>query len=291
MLYFCNMISGETIILGVFGDPITHSYSPQLHNSVAKSLGLDCCYVAFPVKANCLQAAVQGLDALGIRGINVTVPHKETIMSFLDCCDEDALAMGAVNTIVNRDGLLHGYNTDGKGFIYSLCEYHQQSVKGKNIVFLGAGGTAKALSYTCLNQEVASLTIINRTVEKAASIKDELLQSNSSIPVQTFATADTACLEVLNQADIIVNVTSLGLANQDPLPIQTLDWMHAKQCLIDVIYNPRETRFLAAGKQKGLTVINGLAMLIAQAAYSFSLFMDVDPPFEHFFSQLNSFEG
>ncbi len=115
------MISGRTVILGVIGDPITHSFSPYLHNGVAATLGLDFCYVPYHVNSDSLQDAVAGLKALGVRGFNVTVPHKEAIMSYLDHCDEAALAMGAVNTVVNRDGQLYGYNTDGKGFLYALA--------------------------------------------------------------------------------------------------------------------------------------------------------------------------
>ncbi|MAQ64071.1 MAG: shikimate dehydrogenase [Actinobacteria bacterium] len=280
------MISGRTVILGVIGDPITHSFSPYLHNGVAATLGLDLCYVPYHVNSDSLQDAVAGLKALGVRGFNVTVPHKEAIMSYLDHCDEVALAMGAVNTVVNRDGQLYGYNTDGKGFLYALSDHHNETIQGKHIVFLGAGGTAKALSYVCLKNQVASLSIINRSLDKASLLQKELLTLNGDVPIHVFSRDDDASLAVLKQADLIINVTSLGLSSDDDLPVVSTDWFRTEQCLVDVIYNPKETQFLLLGREHGLKTINGLAMLAAQAAYAFELFVDRDAPFDEFFSML-----
>ena len=290
MLYFWHMISGKTTILGVIGDPIDHSFSPYLHNSVAGKLDMDLCYVPFHVKSTFLKDAVMGLSSLGIKGFNVTVPHKEAIIDYLDYCDEDALAMGAVNTVVNKEGKLYGYNTDGKGFLYAISQYYQESIKDKHLVFLGAGGTAKALSYVCLKQGVASLSIINRTLDKAMLLKEDLLMLNSAIPIHVVQQGDVSCSELLYQADIVINVTSLGLLDTDSLPVHNIDWFRPDHCLIDVIYNPKETRFLSLGRQHGLKTMNGLGMLIAQAAYAFELFFDVDAPLDLFFSMMEELE-
>ncbi len=282
------MISGRSVILGVIGDPIKHSFSPYLHNSVASELGINVCYVPFQVKPADLQDAVAGLKAMGIKGFNVTVPHKERIIPLLDHCDADALAMGAVNTVVNKDGVLFGYNTDGKGFLYSLLNHHQVPIKDKHIVFLGAGGTAKALSYVCLQNQVSSITIINRSLAKASLLKEELLTLNLATDICVLQRDDLACIAALSQADLVINVTSLGMSADDALPFDSTDWFRVDQCLFDVIYNPKETRFLSLGRERGLKTINGLTMLAAQAAYAFELFLDVDAPMASFFNALES---
>jgi shikimate dehydrogenase len=283
---------GKTTILGVIGDPIKHSYSPFLHQGAAAELGLTICYVPFHVRADQLPTAVAGLKALGVTGFNVTVPHKEAIIPYLDDCDPDALAMGAVNTVINRKGVLTGYNTDGLGFIYALTKYYNEDLVGKRVVFIGAGGTAKALGVVCLDAEIASLTIINRTLEKAESLKDALQKRKTKCDINCFKTDTSEATEALSDADIVINLTSLGLHESDSLPVLHTDWMQARQCFVDVIYNPRQTQFLACAKAQGGRTINGLAMLVAQAAYAFALFCDqAEVPFKAFFNQMEALDS
>lgn len=197
------MITGKTKIIGIFGDPIEHTFSPLIHNEAFKYLGLDYCYVPFHVKREKLKEAVEGIRALDIKGVNITVPHKEEVIKYLDIVSDEAKEIGAVNTIVNMEGVLKGYNTDVRGFISSLKE-EGFFIKGKNVLIIGGGGAARAVVYGILI-EGGRVYIFNRTSTKAQAIKEKF--SNLGF-IEIIENINKFVAEKIN---IIVNATSLGI--------------------------------------------------------------------------------
>ena len=262
-------ITGKSTLVGIFGDPVEHSFSPAMHNAAFDALGLDWCYVPFHVTPERLGEAVAGIRALKLRGVNVTVPHKEAVMEYLDRVDEQAGRIGAVNTIVNEDGMLIGYNTDGAGFVRSL-EEAGRSVEDRRVAVIGAGGAARAVCFSLLEAGVSSLIVLNRTREKALRLCEELNAVRS---------AAAACGEPenLEGVDLLVNTTPLGLHRDDPMPMDA-SLLKADVAVCDLIYNPAETPFLEAARLKGASTLNGLGMLIGQGAISFRLWTGREAP-------------
>ena len=165
-------ITGKTKIVGIFGYPIEHTFSPLMHNAAFSALGLDYCYIPFEVQPKDLKSAVEGIRALNIRGVNITVPHKEAVIKYLDELSKEAKLIGAVNTIENRGGKLIGHNTDGRGFIKSLWDDAKTRVKGKSVLLVGAGGAGKGIAVSCALEGASEIIIANRTIKKA----DELVR-------------------------------------------------------------------------------------------------------------------
>lgn len=262
-------ITGTTTITGIFGHPVSHTLSPAMHNAAFDALGLNWRYLPFHVAPERLGEAVAGIRALGLRGVNVTVPHKEAVMQYLDRIDDEAGRIGAVNTIVNDDGVLTGYNTDGRGFVKSL-EEQGITVGGRRIAMLGAGGAARSVAFSLLASGAASIHIVNRTVSRAASLADDLNRIRHAV---------TAASEIGSLAgfDILVNTTSLGLHAEDALPVDTA-MLDNEIAVCDLIYNPAETPLLAAARKHGAKAINGLGMLLWQGAVAFRLWTGAEPP-------------
>ena len=272
-----RVISGRTKSCGIIGDPIEHTMSPVMHNAAFKKLGLDYVYLAFPVKPEELGRAVDGIRALNIRGLSITIPHKVAVSPFLDELDTLADKIGAINTIVNSNGVLKGYNTDAGGFLQALIERGIEP-KGKKVVILGAGGASRAISFI-LAERGASLVILNRTWSKAEACADrisEIFQSEATalkLNRENLATA-------LSQADILVNATSVGMSpnvNQTPVSANLLK---AGLIVFDIVYNPIKTRFQTEAELAGATVIGGLDMLIWQGALAFEKWTGLKAPFE-----------
>jgi len=262
------MISGNTQLCALIGDPVEHTMSPAMHNAAFKKLGLDYLYVAFRVKPEQLVGAVAGLRALNVRGFNVTIPHKVAVIPLLDKLDSLAEKIGAVNTVVNDGGLLKGYNTDGEGFLRSLTEKGIEP-QNKNIVILGAGGGSRAISYI-LAKEGACLTILNRRQELdwaeniARMIKNDL---DKDIKVEELTPHNLS--PVLEEADILVNATSVGMSpNSDKSPVPA-KLLKQKLVVFDIVYNPMMTKLLGEAKAAGAKVISGVHMLAAQGALAF----------------------
>lgn len=252
-------------VLGIIGHPIAHTLSPLMHNFAAKKLGLPFTYVAFDVVTKeDVGPAVEGLRALGVRGFNVTVPHKIRVMEFV-ICDEESERIGAVNTVINRDGVLHGTNTDGIGFLRSL-QKKGFNPKGKKAVIIGAGGSSRAIGVSLLRKGVKSLAVINRSKQNGATLVDTLSHFGNVNLIQTSEAvrAHSAVLE----ADLVVQCTSLGMKKGDPMPVSSPVFRKG-QLVYDIIYAPVETRFLAAARKAGADTMNGLAMLVYQGSESF----------------------
>ncbi len=261
-------------LYGLLGHPVGHSMSPIMHNDQFSFLGLDCYYHAFDVHPEELENAVKGIRALGLSGFNVTIPHKVEIMKYLDEIDEEALQIGAVNTVVNREGKLCGYNTDGKGFAVSLQNIAGPDFLNKKMLIIGAGGAARGIFVTLARKGAIAIDIANRTLEKA-----EQLISDNPYPIQSCSRSIKEAEENLQEYQIIINTTSVGMSPKiEELPLQ-LSNMKPGTILSDIIYNPLETKWLKDGKTLGALTQNGVGMFVGQGALAFEMWTKEKPDF------------
>lgn len=261
-------ISGKTRVAALFGYPVEHTLSPLMQNAAFEHLGLDYCYLPFSVHPDSLKQAVESIRALSFLGSNLTIPHKEKVIPFLDSLDKEASAIGAVNTIVNNKGKLTGFNTDGKGFMRSLDE-NLVSPSGKQVLIVGSGGSSRAIGHY-LAKEAGSLYLYNRSKDKARSLAADL--SAQGTPVKVIDS-----LGDLAGFDIIVNATALGLKASDPLPVDT-DLLTSSQVVCDLIYH--RTNLCVQAEAKGCKTIGGAGMLLWQGALAFELWTGIAPPVE-----------
>lgn len=259
-------ITSHTKHLGIFGYPVEHSFSPVMHNYISDQLDLDYIYTAYEVKPEDIASAVNAIRALGISGVNITAPHKFAVMEYLDEIDPQAALFGSVNTIVNRDGRLIGYNTDADGF-YSALEKNSVEAAGKDIIIFGAGGATKPISVLFAQKKAKSVTIINRTPEKAKIIAD-YVKNKTGFEIYTE--------KKLSRYDIAINTTSAGMSPQlDKCPTDDFSFADKNTFFADMIYNPDETIFLKKAKAIGAKTMNGLGMLIYQGIISYELFTGI----------------
>lgn len=262
-------ITAYTNVLGIIGDPVEHSFSPKMHNFISEKTGNDYVYTAWHVKASDLKDAINGIRALGIKGINVTAPHKVEVMKHIDIISDEAKILGSVNTVVNRDGVLYGYNTDADG-LYMAMEKEGISVEGKNVLIIGAGGVSRPIIIRTVKNNPKSVTLMNRTQSKAVLIAEEIYKKTGC---EIFTDMYT------KEYDVVINTTSAGMEPQeDKLPtedipkLRDLKFITDKTAVVDLIYNPEETRFLAEAKKRGAKTMNGLGMLIYQGVIAYELF-------------------
>ncbi|PVX26350.1 MAG: shikimate dehydrogenase [Candidatus Bathyarchaeum sp.] len=268
-------INGKTKVCAIIGDPVGHSLSPVMHNAAFKELGLNIVYVAFPVTPSSLEEAILGAKSLGLLGLNVTMPHKHAVIQYLDETDSTAKAMGAVNTILNEQGKLFGYNTDGKGAIIALQE-NCADLEDKKMLIIGAGGAAKAIAFQAA-QETTELVILNRTEAKAKQLAN-LLNKNFGTKVKSNTLSAEVLKEELETTNILVNSTSVGMSpNIDESPVPA-DLLHSGLCVMDIVYNPLETKLLKDAKAVGAKVVSGLEMLLYQGAVAFQIWTNCPAP-------------
>ncbi len=257
-------MDSNTVLFGVIGDPIRHSKSPVMLNRAFEEKGINGVYAAFHVAADQLTQAIAGIRALGFRGLNVTIPHKIEVMRFLDEISEGAQAAGAVNTIVNDNGRLVGYNTDGIGYVRSLKEETEPNLAGRTIVVLGAGGAARGILWALAQEKPAAILIANRTESKAAELA-ATFDSEFRIKSIPWGDLQAACAS----ADVVINTTSVGMSpHVDALPLDPA-WLKPGSVASDLIYNPLKTAFLKQAEQLGCRIHGGLGMFIYQGAYAF----------------------
>ncbi len=259
------MITSETEIYGVIGYPIRHSLSPVFQNALLEHAGINAVYLAFEVKPEELGKAVQGFKAIGVKGINVTIPHKEAIIEHLDKIDSVAQKIGAVNTVKFENGIATGYNTDWIGFIKAL-KMLIPSVNGEKVLVLGAGGASKAIIYALLH-EGAEVFLWNRTREKALNL------------VRKFGDRLTAVdkpEDIIQKVKIIVNTTSVGLKEDDP-EIFDYSLITSEHVVVDIIY--KETKLVKRAKELGAKYQDGLPMLLWQGIESFKIWNGCDAPY------------
>ena len=261
-------ISGKTQVCGVIGDPIAHSLSPAMHNAAFKHLKLDFVFLAFRVKTADLENAVRGVRGLSIRGLNVTMPHKTAVIRYLDDIDSTVKSLGSANTILNDAGKLVGFNTDGAGALQALRE-NGVTPDGKNVLLLGAGGAAKAIAYA-LAQEAGALCILNRIPEKAAVLADKLNRLFGK-EIVGGALSSSAVQENLQDADILVNATSVGMHPNVTQSLVAPQWLRSDLAVMDIVYNPVETKLAKDAKAAGAHVVSGVEMLLYQGAAAFQI--------------------
>jgi len=272
-------IKASSQVLGVIGDPIAHSFSPDMHNAAIDALGVDFCYVAFHVSPDRVGEAVNGLRGLEILGLNVTIPHKLAVMEHVDRISEEALAVGAVNTIHNEDGNLTGHNTDVYGVVKAIERVVGVTTFPENCVVLGAGGAARAVTYALGSRdEVKQVTVMNRTVERAESLAADMEKITGKRVVPEALDAPTEA-RVFGDARLVVNTTSVGMhPKTDASPL--LDPAHVRPDLIlyDTVFNPLETQMMREFKAQGAPAFGGLDMLVFQGARSFEIWTGIEPP-------------
>ena len=258
------MIDANTAICCLIGDPVEHSLSPLIHNAGYQALGINYIYVPFRVKD--IKRAIEGIRGLGIRGVSITLPHKTSAIKYIDRIDLLAEGIGAVNTIVNDDGVLTGYNTDCGGALKALEEI--TTLSGKKTVLIGSGGAASAIAVG-LKKNGVKLVVLNRTEDKARELARQV---NAD---------DSGSLELLGEissTDILINATSVGMwpkANESIIPKHLL---HNRLTVFDTVYNPKDTRLLAEAREKGCAIVYGYKMLLYQAAMQFELFTGYQAP-------------
>ncbi|SRR5690554_719696 len=267
-------------VYGIFGYPVGHSLSPLLQNEAFKALGINGVYLPFEVKPGALEGAAHALRCLGMAGVNITIPHKEAIIPFLDAVEGDAALTGTVNTVLHRDGKLIGYSTDGEGFLLSLRREAGIEPRGKNIVLLGAGGAARAVAFRLAQEGAGSLYLVNRSKERAEALREDL-QARLGFTAACCGFSDPELHEAAANADLVINATSLGMypaaGEAPPFPLERCP----TGCLIcDLVYRPRETLWLKKARERGLPVLGGLGMLIYQGMLSCQIWTGRMPPEE-----------
>ena len=272
-------MTGSTLVMGIFGNPVHHSLSPGMHNAAAEALGMHVVYVPFLIEKGRLGQAVEGIRALGLLGVNVTVPFKEAVCAYLDRMDPLAAQIGSVNTIVCQNHQLVGYNTDAPGFLMAIQKDLGISLFGKRVCCLGAGGTARAIGFALMGQGLAGFSILNRTVEKAWAIRDHLADAGD-VAIEVEGLNTVRAFSLLAEADLVINTTSVGLSEATQMPLSTMTWVTPRQTVYDCIYRPAVTPFLAAAQERGARVSNGLGMLVAQGALAFTLLTGQEAPFD-----------
>lgn len=273
-------ITGKTQVVGLIGDPVEHSRSPAMHNAAFAALGLDWVYVSLPVRSEDVAAAVGGVRALGLRGVNVTMPHKATVIPHLDEIARGARLIGAVNTIVRQGDQLLGENTDGKGFVRALREKAGLEPKGRRVLLFGAGGAARALAVELAMAGAGSVAIVNRTTRRAEELAARVTQATGC---ETLAVPwdPRAWQEVLAGADIVVNATRAGMQGE-PDFVSEIPWECLKDeaVVCDAVYEPVETAFLRAAAARGLKTLDGLLLLLFQGVLAFELWTGRPAPVE-----------
>lgn len=260
------IIDGKTKILGVFGNPVSHTLSPVMQNALLHHLGINATYLPFPCDPARLAEAVQGLRALGFVGANVTIPFKETMVHLVDDLTPIARFMGSVNTLFWENGKLMGTTTDAYGALNNLAE-HGHQVEGQHIALLGNGGASRALAFALLQKSPASVTILGRDSQKLATLCSEL-ESAGLTTSPRFATLD-AFPTLASQFTMLINGTSVGMAPQtEAIPVEP-GALHAGMVVYDIVYTPAETRLLREARLRGCATVPGIGMLIHQGALSF----------------------
>lgn len=268
-------ITSMTKLYTLIGDPVEHSLSPVMHNAAFQFLNLDYVYLAFRVDPKELKQTIAGMRSLGILGFNVTVPHKVSIMKYLDEVNPLAAEIGAVNTVVNKGGRLIGYNTDGAGAVAALEEH--TDLHGKRVLLLGAGGAARALAFY-LAPLAGSLVIVNRTEATATDLADALNKRFKTASIEGMKLTENVLRRELEDVDILINATSVGMYPNVDETLVNKGLLHPKIVVFDVVYNPLETRLLREAEVAKAKTVNGLKMLAYQGALSFEILTGRKPP-------------
>jgi shikimate dehydrogenase len=270
-------LRGTTRILGIFGDPVAHSLSPVMQNAALQQAGIDAVYVPFHVKAADLGEAVAAIRWLGIWGVNVTVPHKEAVCAYLDEVDASARLIGAVNTIVNRQGALVGYNTDASGFLRSLAEDLDFSAGGKRVLLLGAGGACRAAVVALCRAGVARIAVANRTRSRAEGLVREFAGIFMQTRFEHFGLEPDQLKFAADNVDLLVNTSAVGLKGES---FAGLPWeeLIPGTAVYDMVYSLQGTPLIREAGRRGLRASGGVGMLVCQGEEAFFLWTGKKPP-------------
>lgn len=255
-------------IFMLIGDPVEGTLSPAMMNSAFKALGLNHAYLAVRVPERLLSDAISGCRAMGIAGLNVTIPHKIAVMGLLDELDKSAVAAGAVNTIKNVRGKLVGFNTDGAGALRNL-EEKAGKIKGKKVLLLGAGGAARAIAFSIAGAG-AELTIANRTVSRAKELAAEI-EHKLGVKAESITIDRTNLKKAIGDKDILVNATSVGMNPNSDKTLVKSEMMRRGLVVFDIVYKPAQTRLLQEARRAGAKAVEGLGMLVQQGALAFEI--------------------
>lgn len=262
-------------LTGVFGDPVDDNPTGVVEKAAFQAKGLNYRYLTIKVLPDDLETAMKSVRVLGMKGINLTMPHKVRVLSYLDELSEAASIIGAVNTVIHRDGRLYGENTDGKGFVTAL-KNEGISLKGKRVAMLGAGGAARAICVECALNGAEHITVINRNKERGSELAELLCGKTGCGAV--FLPWESG-MEIPADTEILINGTSAGFSpNVNDRPDIDYSSVTEKMCVCDVVFNPVETVFLREAANRGAKTVTGLGMLVQQAALNFTLWTGVDAP-------------
>jgi shikimate dehydrogenase len=282
----------NTKIIGLLGHPIKQSYSPFIHNVTVELKKLDYIYLPFDVPAANLKNALKGMIALDIKGFNITIPHKENILQFMNDVSEEASIIGSVNTVVNDDGKLTGYNTDINGILESLNPY-KDDILGREVSVIGAGGSARAVIYTLIRYfKPAVIHIVNRTEQRAEALKKYFSDKMKYDGIKTKELFPPDLVGIFSNSKLIINATPVGMfPDQDDIVTSLENSFIKDQIVFDLVYNPPQTKLLKLAASRGAIPISGLKMLVHQAAKSFELWTNEEMPFDQIYKSLQLFIG
>ncbi len=269
----------NTKLTGLIGHPIKHTYSPFIHNITYELKKLDYIYLPFDIPAAALKTALKGMVALGLKGFNVTIPHKENILQLLNNVSDEASIIGAVNTVVNDLGKLTGYNTDVNGIYETLLPYKDE-ILNNEISVVGAGGAARAVIYTLVRFfKPSKIFLVNRTEQRAEALKNYFYDKMKYDSFKTKELFPPDLVDIFRNSKLIVNATSIGMFPEIDDTITSLSNSFGKdQIVFDLVYNPPKTQLLKIASSQGATVLDGLKMLVNQAAKSFELWTGEEMP-------------
>jgi shikimate dehydrogenase len=271
-------ITGKTRLIAVIGNPIEHSISPQLHNTLSKCLGLNLAYVPVKVEPDDIEDIIKGFRKMGFLGFNVTIPYKTEVIKHLDELSDEAMLTGAVNTVKFEGGRTKGYNTDGEGFLRSFKEETGEGFEGRNVVILGTGGAARAIAYAVAREGAKKLHILNRTVSNAESLCGQLREKIGA-EVDYAGIDGREAEEAISSADVIINTTPVGMyPHADDMPLGENCVFQAGQIVYDIIYNPARTMLLNKAEDSGCMAVNGLGMLIHQGIAAYEIWTGIEVP-------------
>lgn len=272
-------ITGKTKLLALIGNPVEHTISPQLHNTLSSMLGIDAIYVPIKVEREKIGDMIKGFKASSFIGFNATIPFKEDVLGYADAATDEVKLMGCANTIKIRDGCLSAYNTDADGFVRDFEEKTGVSFRGKRVAILGAGGTCRSLAIKMAYLGSAEINIVNRTIERARQIS-EIINTNIADICKIGKPDDIIKLQqIIDECDILINTTSVGLhPNSEASPIPDVIKLGNVKTVYDVIYNPGRTVLLKKAEAAGCKTVNGLGMLFYQGVLAYEIWMDIKIP-------------
>ncbi|MFW6278631.1 MAG: shikimate dehydrogenase [Bacillota bacterium] len=282
-----SKVNLDTQVLGLIGYPLGHSISPLIHNYALEYFDLNFVYLAFDLAPEKLKAGINGFRALNVKGVNVTIPHKREVLSLLDEVDDIAQKIGAVNTIVNQQGQLKGYNTDVTGFRRMIEDDGGFSIPNKSALIIGAGGASRAVGTALCEGGIKEIYLVNRTLKKAEKLASFWQDNYPQVSVKAGELNKDFYVPLLGEIDLVVDTTPVGMEpNIEQPPVIATEKFHPGMLVVDLVYNPAQTTILKAAKKQGAETINGLPMLLYQAAEAFKMWTGCEPEVEHWYRLL-----